>query len=88
MKYYAVILFYRKHEIQDLEPNEEDTYIPKVYTFQKSITAALDFYANVPNPASQFIEAESEAELEQKVVQMIENYKSEEWLEKNLYPYL
>lgn len=88
MKYYAVILFYRKHEIRDLEPNEEDTYINKVVHFQNNSLAALDFYANIPNPASQFIEATNPVELEQKVVQMIENYKSEEWLQENLYPFL
>lgn len=49
---------------------------------------ALYAYANIPNPASQLIEALSEEELKEKELQMIENFKDQNWLNENLYPYI
>lgn len=49
---------------------------------------ALNAYSNIPNPASQLIEAYSQEELEEKIKQMRENFKDQNWLDKNLYPYL
>lgn len=49
---------------------------------------ALYSYANIPNPASQLIDALSEEELEEKELQMIENFKDQNWLNENIYPYI
>lgn len=85
--YYAVILFYLKSEIGDLEPGEKDHYVGKPVYFNDA-QSSLDFYANTPNPASQHLIANSKEDLENQIKQMIENYQDETWLEKNLYPFM
>ena len=49
---------------------------------------ALYAYANIPNPASQLIEGLSEEELEEKELKMIEDFKDQNWLNENIYPYI
>ena len=49
---------------------------------------ALYAYANIPNPASQLIEGLSKEELKEKELQMIENFKDQNWLNENIYPYI
>ena len=51
-------------------------------------TRALDAYANIPNPASQLIDARTEEELIRNAEEMIDSMKNEAWLDTNLYPYL
>ena len=51
-------------------------------------TEALECYANTPNPASQLIEATDDYELKCKMGEMMINYRNENWLNENLYPYL
>ena len=51
-------------------------------------TEALWTYANTKCPASQLIEGEDMEELRYKMGDMMVNYMDEEWLDKNLYPYL
>ena len=50
--------------------------------------AALNCYANTRCPASQHISAATEEDLKAKEQEMINNFKDQEWLEENLYPYL
>lgn len=50
--------------------------------------AALEAYANSKCPASQLVDADNEEELWREINQMKKNYENEEWLEKNLYPYM
>ena len=49
---------------------------------------ALEAYANTRCPASQLIRAVNEEELLKEEAQMKANYQNQEWLEKELYPYL
>lgn len=50
--------------------------------------SALDSYSNTPCPASQFIEAKTQKEFNDKVEKMKQNFKNETWLQENLYPYI
>lgn len=88
-KFFSVMMFYQNWELGipegDADPNEwNNTRCVDTDNGQ----LALDVYANTPCPASQLIEAQSLEELEEKKNQMIENFRSEKWLKKNLYPYL
>ena len=49
---------------------------------------ALEAYANTMCPASQLVDGETPEELEQAMLEMVEHYKDEKWLEENLYPYM
>lgn len=49
---------------------------------------ALNAYANTKCPASQLVDGETPEELEQAMLDMIEHYKDDKWLEENLYPYM
>ena len=49
---------------------------------------ALNFYSNIPCPASQLIDAKTIEELETKEEQMITNFANEEWLKECLYPFM
>ena len=48
----------------------------------------MDSYANIPNPASQIVDAKNLDELETTMLEMINNYNNPQWLEDNLYPYI
>ena len=85
-KFYAVMLFCTAMEMGI-------SNIPNKWINVRTIkfdngTAALEAYANIPNPASQLIDAESEEELNKEIEIMKNNYQNEKWLEENLYPYL
>lgn len=92
-KIYGVYLAYHKCEIL---PDEEckNTNIPN---YPREIARVricdnrqmqLDTYANTHCPASQLIEADNEKEFAEKVSEMKQNFENEEWLEKNIYPYV
>jgi hypothetical protein len=49
---------------------------------------ALNIYANTPCPASQLLKANTEEELEMQINEMKNNFKDEDWLNENLYPFL
>lgn len=49
---------------------------------------ALEACANTPCPASQLVDGETPEELEKEMLDMLNNYKDEKWLEENLYPCL
>ena len=49
---------------------------------------ALNIYANTPNPASQFIEGQTEKELNENVEKSINNMASQAWCDMNVEPYL
>ena len=51
-------------------------------------TMALETYANVPNPASQLVDARTEEGLVGEAMKTLDNMKDEAWLDRNLYPYL
>lgn len=50
--------------------------------------SALEAYANIPNPASQLVEANDDYELQCKMGEMMINYRDDSWLNENLYPYI
>ena len=50
--------------------------------------AALNCYANTRCPASQHISAATEEDLKEEEQKMLNNFKDNDWLEENLYPYL
>lgn len=86
-KVFAVMLFDTEMNlgIPGAKPNTWINYHNRYFT---NGTEALDYYANTPCPASQIIDAKNTEELENKMDEMIENYQNNEWLEKELYPYL
>lgn len=49
---------------------------------------ALNTYSNIPNPASQLIKGDSDDDLYQQMEEMKANYRNEDWLNENLYPYM
>ena len=57
------------------------------YYFENG-TEALNCYAETPCPASQLIEAKDDFELKCKMGEMMMNFRDEQWLNENLYPYI
>ena len=51
-------------------------------------TDQLEAYANTMCPASQTFEANSEEELEENIKDFNIKFEDENWLEKNIYPYI
>ena len=85
-KYYAVMLF-------DTEINLGISSIPNKWKNIRNIifdngTNALTYYSEIPNPASQLIDAQDIDELNVEMNIMYQNFSDENWLNNNLYPYL
>ena len=68
--------------------NPKGTYDLYGQTVPSDIKTALTAYANIPNPASQLIEAYSEKELNEKKRIMIANMLNLSYVQKNIEPYL
>lgn len=86
--FHAVMLFFHRSDIGlSKEECKEDWILTRTVLFDNA-SAALDFYANVACPASQHLSASTKEELENKIKQMEQNFKNEQWLNDNLYPYL
>ena len=88
-KFYCVMMFFEGRDLGI--PADSTDYFSWINTRNVVFTdhqSALDFYANIPCPASQLIEADTEEELKSKQQEMAKNFQDQEWLEKNLYPYL
>jgi len=86
-KFHSLMLFDTERHLGISENPTKWVHL-KTLKFGNRGDLALYAYANIPNPASQLINAWSEKELEEKELQMIENFKDQNWLNKNLYPYL
>ena len=84
-KFHMVMLFFPAQEIGF---HLTDTWINTRNIRFDNATDALNYYANTQCPASQYISAPTEEALEQERIQMIRNYRNEDWLKENLYPYL
>lgn len=85
-KFYAVMLF-------ETELNLGKSSIPNKWVNVRNIITdngveALTLYSNIPNPASQIVDAKNLDELESNMQNMINNYNNPQWLEENLYPYI
>ena len=86
--FHAVMLFFHRNDIGlSKEECKEDWILTRTVLFDNA-SAALNFYANTACPASQHLSAATKEELEEKIKQMILNFKNEQWLNNNLYPYL
>lgn len=81
MKYYAFMPFWHWSEVMDERPEEGDYVLGNIVRTTDSLTA-LTLYSEIPCPASQLIEANSEEELEAKIEEMKQNFKNSEWIAK------
>ena len=96
---FAVLMFYSKAElgIPYMYPNEKliaegyeaigDYIYRGEFRFDNKFEA-LEKYANTRCAASQLIEAKGIEYLNLKIRQMKENFSNEEWLKRNIYPYI
>lgn len=85
-KYWALMLFQTELELGI--SNKPNKWVNVSNRFYSNGTAALNAYADTPCPASQLVDGETPEELENEMLQMINNYNDEKWLEENLYPYI
>lgn len=85
-KYYALMLFYSETDL-DISDNPRK-WVNVQNRYYVNGEEALNAYANTPCPASQLIDANSIEELVAKMNQMLVNFNDNDYLEKNLYPYL
>lgn len=83
--FHAVLLFFRGSDL-DIEPR--DKWVCTSIRRFNNYASAMNYYANIPCPASQHVSASTEPELNFLIHQMEANYQNEAWLEENLYPYL
>lgn len=92
-KVFGVYFAYHKCEVlpDDVcnDPNVP-RYPPSIARIGKypSYSDALNAYSNTMCPASQIIEAVDDKEFEEKVKQMKANFLNEDWLKKNIDPYI
>jgi hypothetical protein len=86
-KLHALMLFDHERNLGISEDPTKWVHM-KTLKFGNRGDLALYAYANIPNPASQLIEGLSKEELEEKELQMIENFQDQNWLNENIYPYI
>lgn len=93
MKIYAVYCAYHKSEI--LSPYDTEYYQLSNYPTQfrrvrgyKTKSEQMNAFANIMCPASQTIDAEDEEDLKNKISEMDKNFQDEQWLTKNVYPFV
>lgn len=90
---FGVYFAYHKSEVLPnyifKDPNIPN-YPPSIARVGKypSYSDAVNAYANTICPASQLIEAVDNADFENKVNELKQNFLNEKWLEENIYPYL
>ena len=85
-KLFAIMLFMTEMELGlSTVPNK---WVNVKNMYFTNGAAALDYYANTRCPASQLIDAVSKDDLESQMIEMLHNYRDEDWLNENLYPYL
>lgn len=90
---FGVYFAYHKSEVlpDDIckDPNIPN-YPPSIARIGKypSYSDALNAYANTMCPASQIIEAIDDKDFNNQIEQMKKNFLDENWLRKNIYPYI
>lgn len=87
-KFYAVAFFYSAQEIGIDADVITEPFIYRNTAVFNNKTDQLNCYANTMCPASQLLEANTENELKEKIRKLRDNFRNNEWLEKNIYPYL
>ena len=91
-KIYGLYCPYHKDEIMDTNDemyNELPSYpveFRKVRIYKDSLSQ-IEAYANIHCPASQMFEC-NENEIEAKVKELDAKFSDENWLKKNIYPYI
>lgn len=89
-KLYGVYLAYDQIEITgDFDPTKPK--YPREFARVRCYdnpTDQLHAYANTMCPASQCFEANSEEEFKAKVEEFKNNFENEEWVKKNIEPYI
>lgn len=91
-KIYGLYCPYHKDEIMDKNDeiyNELPSYpveFRKVRIYKDSLSQ-IEAYANIHCPASQMFEC-NEDEIEDKVKELDAKFSDENWLKKNIYPYI
>ena len=86
MSKYAVLLFDTELQL-GISSHPGKWVNTKIYFFNNG-AEALNAYANIPNPAAQLVRGDNDEDLMQQIKEMKENYRNEEWLNENLYPYM
>lgn len=86
MKHYAVMCFSTEMELG--LSNKPEVWVNTKNFLYTNPLEALYAYSDIPCPASQLIDADSEEELKQKMEEMKTNFTSKDWLNEHLYPYL
>lgn len=90
---YAVYLAYHKSEVLDERMAGYDDLpdypaaIARVRVYDNK-AAQWDSMANTMCPASQCLEAETEAELDRKIKQMQSDFIDEAWLDEHIRPFI
>lgn len=92
MKVFGVFLPYHKNEILDsyCEGYDELPSYPREYRRVRVFTERLiqmEVYANTMCPASQIFECEEE-DIDKTVENLNKQFDDENWLEKNIYPFI
>lgn len=87
-KFYAVAFFYSAQEIGIDADVITEPFIYRNTAVFNNKTDQLNCYANTMCPASQLLEANTEKELKEKIRKLRDNFRNNERLEKNIYPYL
>ncbi len=85
-KLWALMLFNTELELGI--SNTPNKWVNTHNIFFKNGLSALNAYSNIPNPASQLIDAKTPEELINKMEDMVQNFKDPKWLEEELYPTL
>jgi hypothetical protein len=83
---FALMLF--ETEVNLGISNQPNKWVNFANRFYSKGLDALEAYSNTPCPASQLVDGETPEELEQAMLEMVEHFKDEKWLEETLYPSL
>ena len=86
MKYFGLMLFYSELDL-GISQNPHKWVHVRTLMYPTGFEA-LEAYANTPCPASQLIRAVSMDDFRLQEEKMRANFKDEQWLETELYPYL
>lgn len=92
MKVFGVFMPYNKNEILDscYEGYDELPSYPREYRRVRVFTDKLiqmEVYANTMCPASQIFECEEE-DIDKAIEKLNNQFDDENWLEKNVYPFI
>jgi hypothetical protein len=85
-KRWALMLFFTEMELGI--SNKPNRWVNVRNIYYNTGIEALNAYSNTKCPASQLVDGKTDEELQQNMLDMLEHYRDEKWLEENLYPYM